>query len=75
MLAGTIHLQVMSDVLEPRIIQQVETTARANYGPGALTQSFRHVCGSVGFEVRASGHRFATWTLEEAPCVFLTRLV
>lgn len=24
MLAGTIHLQVMSDVLEPRIIQQVE---------------------------------------------------
>lgn len=23
-LAGTIHLQVMSDVLEPRIIQQVE---------------------------------------------------
>lgn len=35
MLAGTIHLQVMSDVLEPRIIQQVETTARANYGPGA----------------------------------------
>lgn len=52
MLAGTIHLQVMSDVLEPRIIQQVETS------------------GSVGFEVRASGHRFATWTLEELPVCF-----
>lgn len=70
MLAGTIHLQVMSDVLEPRIIQQVEPQRGANYGPRAPTHSFRHVCGSVGFEVGVSGHCLATWTLEWLPVCF-----
>lgn len=44
MIAGTIHLQVMSDVVEQRIIQQVGTNSRIRINTNVLLYSNESYC-------------------------------